>query len=184
VRAAIGCHPEPSLGRQVARPWQQPRRHIGSTTSAINRPVELLRYIELLEESLGRKAQMNMLPLQAGDVPDTWADISDLQRDVGYTPSTPFEVGIRRFVDWYLAYYGKDAPATPGSSSWMDSPAPLQVRVTARSIRVPGPLGYSQFKQCSLGQNAQARTAGLFGLGRPRPTVRYPAARVNGPIST
>ena len=56
---------------------------------------------------------MNMLPLQAGDVPDTWADIADLQRDVGYTPATPVEVGIRRFVDWYLAYYGKDAPVDP-----------------------------------------------------------------------
>ena len=78
-----------------------------------NRPVELLRYIQVLEECLGRKAQMNMLPLQAGDVPDTWADIEDLQRDVGYTPATPVEVGIRRFVDWYLDYYGKDAPADP-----------------------------------------------------------------------
>ncbi len=78
-----------------------------------NRPVELLRYIGLLEECLGRKAQMNMLPLQAGDVPDTWADIGDLQRDVGYTPATPVEVGIRRFVDWYLAYYGTGAPADP-----------------------------------------------------------------------
>ncbi len=78
-----------------------------------NRPVELLRYIQVLEECLGRKAQMNMLPLQAGDVPDTWADIEDLERDVGYTPATPVEVGIRRFVDWYLDYYGKDAPADP-----------------------------------------------------------------------
>ena len=78
-----------------------------------NRPVELMRYIGLLEECLGRKAQMNMLPLQAGDVPDTWADIGDLQRDVGYTPATPVEVGIRRFVDWYLAYYGTGAPADP-----------------------------------------------------------------------
>ena len=56
---------------------------------------------------------MNMRPLQAGDVPDTWADIADLQRDVGYTPATPVEVGIRRFVDWYLQYYGKGAPADP-----------------------------------------------------------------------
>ena len=78
-----------------------------------SRPVELLRYIELLEGCLGRKATMNMLPLQAGDVPDTWADIADLERDVGYTPATPVEVGIRRFVDWYLEYYGKDAPVDP-----------------------------------------------------------------------
>ena len=56
---------------------------------------------------------MNMLPLQAGDVPDTWADIEDLKRDVGYTPVTPIEIGIRRFVEWYLEYYGKDAPDDP-----------------------------------------------------------------------
>jgi len=65
-----------------------------------------MRYIEVLEECLGRKAQMNMLPLQLGDVPETSADIEDLARDVGYRPATPVEVGVRRFVDWYLEYYG------------------------------------------------------------------------------
>jgi UDP-glucuronate 4-epimerase len=72
-----------------------------------NRPVELMHYIRTLEECLGRKAEMNLLPLQPGDVPDTWADIEDLQRDVGYTPATPVEQGIRAFVDWYLGYYGR-----------------------------------------------------------------------------
>jgi UDP-glucuronate 4-epimerase len=70
-----------------------------------NRPVELMRYIELVEQCLGRKAQMNLLPLQVGDVPATWADIDDLTRDVGYVPETPVEVGIERFVSWYLNYY-------------------------------------------------------------------------------
>jgi len=56
---------------------------------------------------------MNMLPLQAGDVPDTWADIDDLTRDVGYTPATPVEQGIRAFVDWYLDYYKDGSPANP-----------------------------------------------------------------------
>ena len=70
-----------------------------------NQPVELMHYIEVLERCLGRKAEMNLLPLQQGDVPDTWADIDDLQRDVGYTPATPVEVGVKRFVDWYLGYY-------------------------------------------------------------------------------
>ena len=70
-----------------------------------NQPVELMHYIEVLEQCLGKKAEMNLLPLQQGDVPDTWADIDDLQRDVGYTPATPVEVGVRRFVDWYLEYY-------------------------------------------------------------------------------
>jgi UDP-glucuronate 4-epimerase len=69
------------------------------------RPVELMRYIEVLEECLGRKAEKNMLPMQLGDVPDTWADVEDLVADVGYRPSTPVEVGVRKFVDWYLDYY-------------------------------------------------------------------------------
>jgi len=71
-----------------------------------NRPVELMRYIEVIEECLGRKAQKNFLPLQLGDVPETSADIEDLVRDVGYRPATPVEVGVRRFVEWYCAYYG------------------------------------------------------------------------------
>lgn len=76
-----------------------------------NRPVELLRYIEVIEECLGKKAQMNMLPLQPGDVPDTEADVQDLVEDVGYKPDTPIEVGIRKFIDWYLEYYKEAAPA-------------------------------------------------------------------------
>jgi UDP-glucuronate 4-epimerase len=72
-----------------------------------NAPVELLHYIEVIEECLGKKSQKNLLPLQQGDVPDTYADIEDLERDVGYRPATPVEVGIRNFVDWYLQYYGK-----------------------------------------------------------------------------
>jgi UDP-glucuronate 4-epimerase len=70
-----------------------------------NRPVELMHYIEVLEQCLVRKAEKNLLPMQAGDVPDTWADIDDLTRDVGYTPATPVETGVRNFVDWYLKYY-------------------------------------------------------------------------------
>jgi UDP-glucuronate 4-epimerase len=69
-------------------------------------PVELLRYIELLERFLGKKAQKNMLPLQVGDVPATWADVSDLAHDAGYAAITPVEVGVERFVQWYLEYYG------------------------------------------------------------------------------
>jgi UDP-glucuronate 4-epimerase len=72
-----------------------------------NQPVELMHYIHVLEDCLGRKAELNLLPLQQGDVPDTWADIDDLQRDAGYRPATPVETGIRRFVDWYLGYYRK-----------------------------------------------------------------------------
>ncbi len=68
-------------------------------------PVDLMRYIEVLEDRLGRKAEKNLLPLQQGDVPDTWADVEDLARDVGYRPATPVEVGVGRFVDWYLDYH-------------------------------------------------------------------------------
>jgi UDP-glucuronate 4-epimerase len=71
-----------------------------------NQPVPLLRYIEVIEECLGRKAQKNLLPLQPGDVPDTFADIDDLVRDVGYRPATPIEVGVSNFVDWFCEYYG------------------------------------------------------------------------------
>ena len=71
-----------------------------------HQPVQLMRYIEVIEQCLGRKAQMNLLPLQPGDVPETFADIDDLVRDTGYRPATPIEVGIRRFVDWFCEYYG------------------------------------------------------------------------------
>jgi len=69
------------------------------------KPESLLRYIEVLEQCLGRRADKNLLPLQLGDVPDTWADVEALVHDVGYRPATALEVGVRRFVDWYLGYY-------------------------------------------------------------------------------
>jgi UDP-glucuronate 4-epimerase len=72
-----------------------------------NAPVELMRYIEVIEQCLGKKAQKNLLPLQQGDVPDTYADVEDLVRDVGYRPATSVEEGIRNFVAWYLEYYGR-----------------------------------------------------------------------------
>lgn len=70
-----------------------------------NQPVELMRYIEVLEECLGRKAEKNLLPMQAGDVPDTYADSQSLVDAVGYRPSTPVEEGVARFVEWYLDYH-------------------------------------------------------------------------------
>jgi UDP-glucuronate 4-epimerase len=69
-------------------------------------PVPLMRYIEIIEECLGRKAQKNFLPLQLGDVPDTSADVEDLAAAVGYRPSTSVDVGVRNFVDWFCDYYG------------------------------------------------------------------------------
>ncbi|WP_460195176.1 NAD-dependent epimerase [Thermosynechococcus sp. FA-CM-4201] len=70
-----------------------------------HRPVELLRYIELLETYLGKKAQLNLLPLQPGDVPDTYADVVALKEETGYEPTTPVEVGVQKFVEWYLTFY-------------------------------------------------------------------------------
>ncbi|TMA60338.1 MAG: NAD-dependent epimerase [Deltaproteobacteria bacterium] len=70
-----------------------------------NQPVELLHFIEVLETCLGRKAEKRLLPLQAGDVPETYADVDDLIRDVGFRPATPLSVGIARFVEWYRAFY-------------------------------------------------------------------------------
>jgi len=88
-------HPDPATSHAPYRLY-----NIGN-----QQPVELGRYIEVLEECLGRTAEKNLLPLQPGDVPDTHADVEDLVTDVGYRPDTPIEVGVRRFVDWYLDYY-------------------------------------------------------------------------------
>lgn len=70
-----------------------------------NNPVELMRFIEVLEDSLGKKARKNLLPIQLGDVPATYADIDDLTRDIGFRPATPIEEGIKKFVEWYKKYY-------------------------------------------------------------------------------
>ncbi len=70
-----------------------------------NQPVELMKFIEIIEECLGKKAIKNLLPLQPGDVPATYADIDDLVRDVGFKPDTPLETGIPKFIQWYRDYY-------------------------------------------------------------------------------
>jgi UDP-glucuronate 4-epimerase len=70
-----------------------------------NNSVELLRYVEVLEECLGKKAIIDLLPLQPGDVPETRADMTDLETAVGYEPATPIDVGVKRFVEWYRSYY-------------------------------------------------------------------------------
>ncbi len=70
-----------------------------------HQPVELLRYIEMIEECVGRKAEKILLPLQPGDVPDTYADITELTRDTGYAPSTTVQQGVANFVAWYRDFY-------------------------------------------------------------------------------
>jgi len=78
-------------------------------------PVALMDFIHHLEEALGKKANINYLPLQAGDVPETFADIEDIQRDVGFQPQTSIREGIKKFVEWYQSYYADEADmqATP-----------------------------------------------------------------------
>jgi UDP-glucuronate 4-epimerase len=70
-----------------------------------NQPVELMRYIEAIEKAVGKVAEKNFLPMQAGDVPATFADVEDLMRDVGFKPATSVEEGVKKFVDWYRSYY-------------------------------------------------------------------------------
>ena len=91
-----GDRPDPSRSNAPYRIY-----NIGN-----NEPVELMRFIEVLENALGKEAQKNLLPIQPGDVPATYADIVDLEQTVGFRPATPLETGIQRFVDWYRSYYG------------------------------------------------------------------------------
>ena len=90
-----GKNPDPGTSKA---PWRI--YNIGN-----QKPVELMEYISALEESLGKEATVNMLPLQPGDVPDTWADVEDLSKMIGYKPDMPVTEGVRKFVDWYLDYY-------------------------------------------------------------------------------
>ena len=90
-----GVNPDPGSGSGPYRVY-----NIGN-----NHPVELVKFIEVLEHCLGKKAEKILLPMQPGDVPATFADVDDLLRDVGFRPSTPLEVGVKRFVDWYRTYY-------------------------------------------------------------------------------
>lgn len=76
-----------------------------------DQPVQLMRFIELLEQNLGRRVEKRLLPMQPGDVPDTWADVSALHRDTGYAPNTAIEDGVERFARWYLDYHRADGQA-------------------------------------------------------------------------
>jgi UDP-glucuronate 4-epimerase len=70
-----------------------------------HKPEPLLRFIDVLAQALGKTPAMNMMPMQPGDVPATFADVAPLERDYGWKPTTPIEVGLPRFVTWYLAHY-------------------------------------------------------------------------------
>lgn len=92
-----GDRPDPGTSSAPARIY-----NIGN-----HQPVELLRFIEVLEQAIGKQAKKKLLPIQPGDVPATYADIEDLSRDVGFKPVTPIEVGIPRFIEWYREFYKK-----------------------------------------------------------------------------
>jgi len=70
-----------------------------------HQPVELMEFIEAIEEALGKKAEKRLLPLQDGDVPATYADTADLAQTTGFAPATPVREGVRRFIEWYRSYY-------------------------------------------------------------------------------
>jgi len=90
-----GANPDPGTSIAPYRVY-----NIGNSS-----PVRLMDFIEAIEEALGQKAIKNFLPLQAGDVPATWADVSDLVKDLGYKPNTDIRVGVKRFVEWYEEYF-------------------------------------------------------------------------------
>jgi UDP-glucuronate 4-epimerase len=90
-----GMKPDPGTSKAPYRIY-----NIGN-----NQPVELLEFISVLENCIGHKANKRLLPMQPGDVPETYADVDDLMRDVGFRPATPITVGIARFVEWYRSYY-------------------------------------------------------------------------------
>jgi len=90
-----GLKPDPASSRA---PWKI--YNIGNSE-----PVELLRYIELMEQAFGKTTEKQMLPQQPGDVEHTYADVTELQRDTGYAPSTSIEQGLQHFADWYRDYY-------------------------------------------------------------------------------
>ena len=90
-----GDHPDPATSKAPYKVY-----NIGN-----NQPVELMCLIQTLERSLGKKALKNLLPMQPGDVPATYADVDDLVRDVGFKPATSIETGVSRFVEWYRDYH-------------------------------------------------------------------------------
>lgn len=90
-----GAHPDPATSRAPYRLY-----NVGN-----NHPIDLLYLIETLEQALGRTATKNLLPMQPGDLPETYADVDDLARDIGFKPATSIEEGVRRFVAWYREYY-------------------------------------------------------------------------------
>jgi UDP-glucuronate 4-epimerase len=92
-----GKKPDPSCSKAPYKVY-----NIGNSN-----PVRLMDFIEAIEKTIGKTAKKNMLPLQMGDVPATWADVADLEKDLGYKPNTSIQDGIDRFIKWYRQFYGQ-----------------------------------------------------------------------------
>jgi UDP-glucuronate 4-epimerase len=90
-----GITPDPSTSKSPYKIY-----NIGNSN-----PVRLMDFIETIEKELGAKAEKKLLPMQAGDVPSTWADVSDLTENLNYKPNTPVSEGIKRFISWYREFY-------------------------------------------------------------------------------
>ncbi|MHC5001059.1 MAG: NAD-dependent epimerase/dehydratase family protein, partial [Planctomycetota bacterium] len=90
-----GQSPDPSCSKAPYKIY-----NIGNSN-----PVELMDFIEAIEQALGKKAQKNMMPIQPGDVPATWANVDDLVEDLDYQPNTTVQEGVQRFIDWYKDFY-------------------------------------------------------------------------------
>jgi UDP-glucuronate 4-epimerase len=102
-----GADPDPATS---AAPWRI--YNIGNS-----QPIDLLRYVEVIEACLGRRATRKLLPMRPGDIPNAWAEISEVVADIGYAPTTSVETGVRRFVDWYLEYTSRasQSPVQPSA---------------------------------------------------------------------
>lgn len=110
VESIIRVHDKPAAPHAN---WSSDDPHPGASSAPYrlynignHQPMELLRFIEVLEEAIGKKAEKNLLPLEPGDVPATYADVDDLINDFAFKPDTPVEAGVRLFVQWYREYYG------------------------------------------------------------------------------
>jgi len=102
-----GSKPDPSSSKAPYKVY-----NIGNSS-----PVELMDFIEAIEKALGKKAKKNMLPIQPGDVPATWAEVSDLVEDLDYQPNTPIQDGIERFITWYKEFYTLKGSKLPRENS-------------------------------------------------------------------
>ena len=142
-----------------------------------NQPVELMYFIECIEKAVGKKALKNMLPLQPGDVPRTFADVDALVADIGFQPKTPIEEGVQRFVDWYRDFY-RDALETLQKSQ--PEPTVIQTRGALRDLRLRPRIKSREGCRYRSGPKADVPRHGrlVFRFTSARTRHRRPSGRV------